>query len=169
MSLESKNKQESIQEKEEIQEDKENNKLQEKLELYEDQLKRAQAEFANYKKRIAKDIENVVLLEISKILNEFFIFKQTLEKAIINENNEDSKNNLTELDNNLENILTRLNIKKIDIKNKEFDYNISECVSNQNVKDNKLNNKVIDIIEEGYTYKNKLIKPAKVIVGKLEE
>lgn len=144
-------------------------KLKEKIESLEDQLKRTQADFVNYKKRVIKDNEIHETNIISKVLSDFLIFKQTLEKAKELEKNQDSKNNLTELEKNFDNILEKQGLKKIDVLNKDFDYNTSECIHKQKVKDKSKNNKVIEVFENAYTYKNKLIKPAKVIVGELEE
>lgn len=144
-------------------------KLKEKIESLEDQLKRSQADFVNYKKRVIKDNELHETNIISKVLSDFLIFKQTLEKAKELEKNQDSKNNLTELEKNFDNILEKQGLHKLDVLNKDFDYNTSECIHKQKVKDKSKHNKVIEVFENAYTYKNKLIKPAKVIVGELEE
>jgi molecular chaperone GrpE len=143
--------------------------LNKKIEYYDDQLKRSQADFINFKKRSIQDKENFAFYEVSKILNEFLIFKQTLEKAVVSEENQKSKEHLIHLKNNYENILNRLKVKKENILGKDFDYNIAECVQTLKVKNKKQHNKVLDVLENAYTYKDKLIKPAKVIVGELEE
>lgn len=144
-------------------------KLKEKIKSLEDQLKRTQADFVNYKKRVIKDNELHETNIISKVLSDFLIFKQTLEKAKELEKNQDSRNNLTELEKNFDNILEKQGLQKLDVLNKDFDYNTSECIHKQKVKDKSKDNKVIEVFENAYTYKKKLIKPAKVIVGELEE
>ncbi len=136
-----------------------------KINYLEDQLKRTLADFSNYKKRIEKDLEQINFNENSKIIIEFLSFKEILEKAIEHEQNIQAKKNLEELNNNFENILKRLNIKKINLKDTVYDYNFAECI--QTIKTNKQeeNNKIKEVIENAYTYKEKIIKPGKVIIN----
>lgn len=141
----------------------------EKIKYLENQLKISVADFSNYKKRVLKDIENMKFLAESKIILDFLNFKETLENAIKFEKQELFKNSLKELNNNFENILKRLNIKKIELKDKVYDYNLSECVQTLKVKDKDKNNKILEVLEEGYTYNDNLLKPGKVIVGKFTE
>jgi len=142
---------------------------QERIEYLENQLKLSVADFSNYKKRVIREQENISFQENSKIILEFLSFKETLQKAISHEQNESSKKNLEELNNNFDNILSRLNIKKIDLQGKDFDYNLSECIQTLKVTDKNKNNKVIEVLENGYTFKEKLIKPGKVIIGQFME
>ena len=125
--------------------------------------------FSNYKKRILKEQENISFQENSKIILEFLSFKELLLKAISHEENQSAKNNLKELDNNFENILRRLNIQKIELLEKDFDYNCAECLQAIKVEEKVKHNKIIEVLENGYTYKNKIIKPGKVIIGNYME
>lgn len=143
--------------------------LSEKINYLESQLKLSLADFSNYKKRIIKEQENISFIDNSKIILEFLSFKELLEKAISHEENEVSKNNLLELNNNFENILQRLNIKKINLEQTEYDYHTAECVQTSQTKDKEKENKVLEVLENAYTFKEKLIKPGKVIVGKYME
>jgi molecular chaperone GrpE len=142
---------------------------EEKTNDYIELSKKIQADFENYKKRNYKENEQIVFLEKRNILIEFLNFRNTLTLAISNENDKKSSENLNQLLLNFDNILKRLNIKKIDCLNKEFDYNYSECVCKKKVEDKNKNNKVIEIIDDGYLLNNNLIKPAKVVVGYKEE
>jgi molecular chaperone GrpE len=147
----------------------ENEILKEKISSLEEDLKRAIADFLNSKNRLLKDTENTIFQKNSKIILEFLHFKEHLEKAIEHEENKNSKENLIILKNNFENILNRLNIKQLDLLGKEFDYNLAECVQRQEVLEKEKENKILEILENGYLYQEKLIKPAKVIIGKFKE
>lgn len=162
-SLENKE-QDSLDDQETIKED-----FEKKINYLEDQLKRTLADFSNYKKRILKDQENLIFQDSSKIILEFLSFKEIIEKAIEHEENNNSKNNLTELNNNFENILKRLNVQKINLKDQEYDYNLSECVQTIKVLEKEKNNMILEVLENAYTYKEKLIKPGKVIIGSFTE
>jgi len=147
----------------------ENNKLKEQINNLKEEIKRSIADFSNYKKRLEKEFEIISFEKNKKIILEFISFKENLNLAIKHENNKDALKNLIQLNNNYQNSLNRLNIEKIEVLNKDFDYNTSECVTRQKTDSKKENNKVVSVLEDGYTYKQKLLKPAKVIVGFLEE
>ncbi|MDD4221155.1 MAG: nucleotide exchange factor GrpE, partial [Candidatus ainarchaeum sp.] len=147
----------------------ENKKLKEKIISLQEEIKRTIADFSNYKKRLEKEFEVISFEKNKKIILEFISFKEVLNLAINHEKNKEALNNLIQLDNNYQNILNRLNIQKIEVINKDFDYHTSECITRQKIDSEKENNKVVSVIEDGYTYKQKLLKPAKVIVGYLEE
>jgi len=141
------------------------NKSKEYLSL----LQRTQADFQNYKKRMQKENEEYTFISNQKIIIEFLKFRETLKQAYSKENNNTLKKNLSQLLINFDNILKRLNIKKIDCLNEDFDYNLCECVLRKPVTNKKEHNKVIEILEDGYLLNNKLITPAKVVVGAMEE
>jgi len=132
---------------------------------YLDLLQRSQAEFINYKNRIERETREIVFMESSKIFNEFLGYRDTLIKAISAEKDEKLKDTLSHLLINYDITLKRFNLEKIDVLGKSFDHNTSDCILQQEVEDENQNNKVITIIEEGYTQNKRLVKPAKVIVG----
>jgi len=140
-----------------------------KLEEYIDLLKRTQADFINYKARALKDTQDLVFLKTKSIALEFIAIKDLLIIAKENEVNEDTKKALSVLLEKINNSLDRLNIIKIKLKDGLCDYNLCECISVVNTKNKEEDNKVLQVIEDGYTMNNKLIKPTKVIISKLEE
>ncbi|MFA5745327.1 MAG: nucleotide exchange factor GrpE [archaeon] len=128
-------------------------------------LQRSQAEFINYKNRIERETREIVFMESSRIFNDFLGYRDILAKAISAETDEKLKDTLTHLLINYDVTLKRFNLEKIDVLGKVFDHNTSDCILQQEVEDEKYNNKVITIIEEGYFQNKRLVKPAKVIVG----
>ena len=134
-----------------------------------DLLKRTQADFINYKTRVSKEIIDVVFLQTKEIALELIDFKELILLSIKNEKNEETKKVLNVLLEKINNSLLRLNIVKIELVDCTPDYNVCECISVIPTKNVTENNKIIEIIEDGYLFNNKIIKPAKIIVGKLEE
>ena len=61
-------------------------------------------------------------------------------------------------------VFEEIGIKKMETKGKEFDFNFHEALLQQPA-DNIPANTVIDEVEPGYFYKDKVIKHAKVIVS----
>jgi len=142
---------------------------QKKLEEYTFLLKRSQADFINYKNRITKDIQDIVFLKTKDIALEFIAIKDIMQLAKDHEENQDTKNALSILIEKINHSLNRLNIYKIELKEGVCDYNLCECVNVISTKNKDEDNKIIQIIEDGYFMNEKLIKPVKVIINKLEE
>jgi len=175
MSLENKEKvsnekEESIskQEEKEIKETIEviKKKLEEQDKLskeYLDLLQRTQAEFRNYKQRVERETQDIIFIEKAKILADFLSYRDTIVKAIEKEKHKETKESLSFMLTSYDIILKRQGLEKLDVLDKDFDYNFCDCLLKQEVEDK--DNKVIAIIEDGFTLDKKLIKPAKVIVG----
>jgi len=131
---------------------------------YLDLLQRSQANFINYKNRVEKETKDLLFIEQKKIISSFLDFKETLKKAYEYEQDSKNKENILQLINNYDIILKRLSVEKMELLNKEFDYNYHECVFKKETEAEN-HNKIIEIIEDGYLLNKRLLKPAKVVVG----
>jgi molecular chaperone GrpE len=67
--------------------------------------------------------------------------------------------------NNLINILEKYEVKEIDALDKEFDPNYHQAVM-QGEDESKKSNIVIEVMQKGYTYKDRVLRPAMVKVNK---
>jgi molecular chaperone GrpE len=143
--------------------------LNQKVLDYEDLLKRTQADFVNYKARVTKDVQDIVFLQTKAIALEMLSFKELFLLSMKNEEHEETKKVLELLLEKIDGSLVRLKIEKIKLNEGVPDYNLCECVSTLQTKNKEDDNKIITVLEDGYFYNNKLIKPVKVIIGKLEE
>ena len=65
---------------------------------------------------------------------------------------------------NLINILEAKEIREIDCLNKEFDSNFMEAVLTDKV-EGIVKNQVLEVLQKGYMYKDKLLRPAMVKVS----
>lgn len=132
-----------------------------------DRLIRRLAEFENYKKRT--DVEKS---EIFKYAAESFIVKilavhEDLQRSLthIDDANKDALNQgLKLVVEKFTQILDEQGVKKIEAKGKQFDFEYHEALLQQPSKDYAPNT-VIDEVESGYMYKDKVLKHAKVIVS----
>lgn len=139
----------------------------EKNELKDSMLRRA-AEFENYKRRTERE-----QTELMKFASERFILSilpvyNDLERSfshIDDENNSESlKQGLTLVFNNFKKAFDEHDIKKIEAKGSQFDFNFHEALMQQPSEDVPPHT-VLEEIEPGYTFKGKVIKHAKVIVS----
>jgi len=142
--------------------------LEKKNEELNDRLIRRLAEFENYKKRT--DLEKD---ELFKYAAQSFILKtlavyEDLQRSLshIDDENIDAiKQGLKLVGDKFTQILTEQNVTKIDAMGKEFDHDYHEALLQQPSKDVPANT-VINVVESGYMYKDKVLKHAKVIVSR---
>jgi len=141
--------------------------LEKKNEELNDRLIRRLAEFENYKKRT--DNEKT---ELFKYAAEPFILKtltvhEDLQRSLshIDDENKDAlKDGLKLVANKFTQILEEQGVTKIDAMGKDFDHEYHEALLQQPSKDFPANT-VINVVETGYMFKDKVIKHAKVIVS----
>ncbi|WP_185865081.1 nucleotide exchange factor GrpE [Blattabacterium cuenoti] len=144
--------------------------LKDQLEKEKDKFLRLFAEFENYKKRIKKEkfdifevIHEQIIIELIPILDDFDRglkeLKKSKDKIILK--------GISLIQEKLIKILKQKGLKKIEVKKgDEFNTDFHEAITQiPAIKDN-LKGKIIDIVEDGYLLKEKVIRHAKVITGK---
>ncbi len=166
-----KQKEESVDLLEQIEAEKESAQ-QEAKESY-DKVLRISAEFDNYKKRSAREMD-----EFRKFANESLIIKllpvvDNLERAIalIKEKKSSEKGLAEGIEMTLKeiiNVLESFNVKSFDSLNKTFDPNFHQAVMQEETEDVE-ENIIIKEFQKGYMIKNRLIRPAMVVVSKAKK
>ncbi len=142
--------------------------LEKQNEELKDSLLRKVAEFENYKRRTEKDQLNLleyaaesVLLKIIPIFDDL---NRSLEHIDETDNVESIKEGLKLVVDKFKKTLEEVGVKKIETKDKQFDYNYHEALMQQNV-EGVPPHTIITEVEPGYIYKDKVLKHAKVIVS----
>ena len=148
--------------------EEENMKLKKDYDTINDKFIRKVAEFENYKRRTEQ--EKVSLLKYS---NESFIqkllpviddFDSSIDFLSCDENTKSVKDGVVLIYDKLMKILTDEGVVKIDALDAPFDFNLHEAVMQQLV-DGKESMIVVQEIEKGYMYKDKVIRHSKVVVS----
>jgi len=142
--------------------------LENEVEELKDKVLRKAAEFENYKRRTENDQLNLLTYGaesfISKLLPIIDDFERSM-KHLESANDIDSlQEGMSLIYNKFTKILDEQGVKKMDSKGKPFDVNYHEAVLQQK-DDNVPPHTVIDELESGYLYKDKVIRHAKVIVS----
>ncbi len=147
-------------------------KLQDEYNRLKNDYLRLLADFDNYRKRMQKEIEDTKDAAKHSIIREFLVILDNLEKAIdMAYQHKDAIIEGIELSiKSFKDMLKKHGIEEINPKEETFNPNIHDALMTQE-SDKLPKNTVIQTIEKGYIYKDKLIRPAKVIVsaGKKEE
>lgn len=135
-----------------------------------DKFLRLFAEFDNYKKRIAKEQREFYAIAGKDIILEMISVKDDFERAIKSfEGSEDMsaiKLGINLIYDKLNKSIEKKGVKKIEAKGMAFDVEKHEAITEIPVPDESQKGKVIDEIESGYMMHEKVIRFAKVVVGK---
>lgn len=138
---------------------------------YLNQIKRTQADFENYIKRVEKEREDAALSGACKLLCEIISVADDLERSIAaSKKNHDAQSLSKGVDmvhKKLMSILAKEGIEKIECVGKQFDPRMHEAVMAAESKELK-DNTVIEELEKGYVFRNKVLRPAKVKVARNE-
>jgi molecular chaperone GrpE len=135
-----------------------------------DKFIRKVAEFENFKKRSAKERMDLiqtagkeVIVDLLEVLDDC----ERAEKQInTSENIGQAKEGVMLVFNKLRNILTAKGLKAMETINKDFDPDMHEAITEIPAPTEEQKGKVIDEIQKGYYLNDKIIRYAKVVVGK---
>lgn len=150
--------------------DEEVAKVQAELDELKDKHLRLVAEFDNFRRRTAKEkIEQTqlagrdIIQSLLVVLDDMGRAEKQIEKAtdvaIL-------KEGTSLVFNKLRSILQGRGLKAMDAVNQEFDADLHEAITEIPSPNDAMVGKVIDMVEPGYYLNDKLIRHAKVVVGK---
>jgi len=170
-----------IKEKEEVQENTEElveeaqepsiSELEEKIKSLQDTLLRKVAEFENYKRRTENDQLNLLKYAAESFILKILPVYDDLGRSVshIDESNQDSlKDGIKLVFDKFTKILDDQGIEKLETEGKEFDVEYHEALMQQPSKDVP-HNTILNEVEAGYVYKDKVIKHAKVVSQEIVE
>jgi len=144
-----------------------------KVEMIEkDKYLRLFADFENYKRRTEEEKKNISIFVEQLIFSELIVIVDDFERFLNSETSADKKivEGVSLILKKINTFLTKFEVKKIEIKEGDvFNDEIAESVSTQEVTDKNMEHKIVKIYENGYKIKDKVLRFAKVIVGKFKE
>ncbi|MGC8869325.1 MAG: nucleotide exchange factor GrpE [Sulfurihydrogenibium sp.] len=157
---------------------KENEELKAKLQKTEEAAKKLsilyqtiQKDFEDYKARMIKEREQIKEEAIEKFAKAFLEVVDNFEKAIESFKYTNDINSILQgiqmTHYQVVNLLKNFGIEKIEAEG-DFNPQIHEAIETVKSKEYKPN-QIVKILQHGYTYKGKVIRPAKVVVSVEEE
>ena len=139
--------------------------LKHQIKEKEDRLLRSLAELKNYQKRMEKELSFCKEDTQKKYLSELIDIHELLKQAIEDEN---PKDGLKLIIDNIENFFEKEEIKYIDTIGKKFDHNLHHAVTCIE-KDDCEDNIIVEEVKKGYMINDKVLRPSQVIVSKKKE
>ena len=133
-----------------------------------DKYIRKVAEFENYKKRNLKERMELIQTAGKEVLIDMLEVLDDCERAEkqLSTLDEKAKEGVMLVFNKLKSLLTAKGLKPMETINKEFNPDIHEAITEIPAPTDEQKGKVIDEIQKGYYLNDKIIRYAKVVVGK---
>ena len=145
-------------------------KLKAELEDQKDKFVRKVAEFENFRRRSAKErVELIqtagkeVITDLLDVIDDCDRAQKQIEKS---EDNKVIKDGVLLVFNKLRNILSSKGLKPMQTIHEEFNPDLHEAITEIPAPTEKLKGKILDEIVKGYYLNDKIIRHAKVVIGK---
>ncbi len=148
--------------KQEVETPRQNLDSQECLQM----LQRLKAEFDNYRKRVQKEREQIYDYVRGEVFKSLLPVIDDLERLLNSEASEETlRQGVEMIYKNLMAILRSHGLEAFTDRGNPFDPNVHEAVSVEETEEN-LDGKIVDTWLKGYRHKGRLLRPAKVKVGR---
>ncbi|GAA4467675.1 nucleotide exchange factor GrpE [Nemorincola caseinilytica] len=149
--------------------DEEKEKMAAEIAELKDKVLRQVAEFENYKRRSSREMMELrqtagreVIQSMLEVLDDMDRAEKQIEGttdiAVV-------KEGIALVFSKMRNVMQQKGLKKMDAVNTEFNADLHEAITEIDAPEN-MKGKVIDMVESGYYLNDKLIRYAKVVVGK---
>ncbi|MFN8285196.1 MAG: nucleotide exchange factor GrpE [Chitinophagales bacterium] len=145
--------------------DVEISELKREMEELRDKYVRLYADFDNYKKRTAKQNLEIIQTASKDVVKDVLPVLDDFERAL-KASDASSKEGIQLIYNKLLNTLTAKGLKAMETIGQTFDADKHEAITEVPAPTPDLAGKVVDEVEKGYYLNDKIIRFAKVVVGK---
>lgn len=149
-----------------IEEKLEEKKLRDEIDTLNDQYKRLQAEYANYRRRTQEEKETIGIFANEKMISELIPVIDSMERALdACTDKEDTMFKGVELVyKQLKDMIIKFGVEEIEAENAEFDPNLHLAVMQESI-DGVEPNKVVMVLQKGYKLGNKVLRASMVKVS----
>ena len=141
--------------------------LESKVEELEKEKQYSTAEMVNLRQRYARERNTLVKFSSMNLSSKILPVLDNLEKAISIENSQTEKilEGVTMTMETLKTVLENEGVKKIDALEQIFNPSFMEAIAVIPVPEGKEPGTVVEVIEEGYMFHERVLRPVKVIVS----
>ncbi|MBU0744185.1 MAG: nucleotide exchange factor GrpE [Gammaproteobacteria bacterium] len=141
---------------------------EQKSQEFRDKWLLAQADIENIKRRTEREIANIHKYSLEKFAYEILTTVDNLERSLLAKDNEDLKDFYVGIELTLKSlieVLQKYGITSINPDGEEFDHEKHTAVTTREDSESKPNI-VLEVIQKGYWLKDRLLRPALVVVAK---
>lgn len=134
-----------------------------------DQYLRLYAEFENFRKRTARERQELILSAGSDVLKSILPVLDDLDRALENIQNSDATKAVVEgvelIANKLRHQLAEKGLKEMEVLGQTFDADMHEAITHLPAPSPEAKGTVLAVAEKGYTLHDKIIRYPKVVVA----
>ena len=141
--------------------------LRAELEETRDLLRRKQAEFDNYRKRVEREQKEFTAYATSELVLEILPVLDNLERALDSSpaGSEDQiRQGVEIIYRQFHDTLKKAGLREVDALGEDFDPHVHEAVARVDSPDHR-EGEVVEVLQKGYFLKDRLLRPAMVKVG----
>ncbi|MDN5300749.1 MAG: molecular chaperone GrpE [Thermoanaerobacteraceae bacterium] len=140
---------------------------QKQIDEYKNRWYRAQADFDNFRKRTQKEIQDIHLYAGEQLIKDILPVVDNFERAMdsIEDREGPIYKGIQLIYQQLKNVLEKYDVKEIDAQGKTFDPRFHEAVMQVESQEYE-NDTVIEVLQKGYLFHTKVIRPSMVKVAK---
>jgi molecular chaperone GrpE len=153
-----------------VEDESELERLRGELEEQKDKFVRKVAEFENYKRRNARERMELIQTAGREVITDMLDVLDDCDRAQKQLENSDDIGEINQgvmlVFNKLRNILTARGLKPMETIGKEFDPDLHEAITEIPAPNKEMKGKIVDEVMKGYYLNDKIIRHAKVVVGK---
>jgi molecular chaperone GrpE len=162
------NQQESVQTEDKVSKEEE---LAQNLQEEKDKYVRLYAEFENFRKRTAKEKLELFDTAAESVIKNLLPVLDDFERAILemkkNKEEDEWVKGVELIYEKFYKTLEKEGLKPVEVnQGDDFDPEIHEAIAQVPVTDEKMKNKIVDIVEKGYRLGHKIIRFPKVVTGR---
>jgi len=144
-------------------------KLQAEITEQKDKYLRLYSEFENFRRRTAKEKNELILSANEQLLKALIPVVddfERAEKSFGNKKDDKEFEGFFLIQNKFKKTLDQCGLKAMDIKvGADFNADLHEAITQIPAPEEKLKGKIVDVIEKGYFLNDKVVRFAKVVVG----
>ena len=153
-----------------VSEESEMERLKSELEEQKDKFVRKVAEFENFKRRSVKERMELIQTAGREVITDMLDVLDDCDRAQkqieTSEDNKEIKEGVLLVFNKIRNTLFARGLKAMETIHQEFNPDLHEAITEIPAPSNDLKGKILDEIVKGYYLNDKIIRHAKVVVGK---
>lgn len=131
--------------------------LQTQVVELENDWKRALADYQNLQKRFVEERQDIINYANSTLILKLLFVLDNLEMVAKHNNDQGLMLSIK----TFKSVLEEENVEELNVENKNFDADVMDAIE----KIPGPNNKVIEVLQKGYMFKGKILRPARVKVG----
>ena len=143
--------------------------LQKQLDAKDDQLLRAQAELVNMQNRFKKEQAAIIKYDGQTIAKDVLPVLDNLERALAAEASDEAASQLKKgvemVYGHLQEALKKNNVTEVKAAGEKFDPNVAQAVQTVPADDDHPADTVVQVLQKGYLFKDRTLRPAMVIVA----